>query len=47
MAGRVLAEGPPDRVLTPGRLSAAYGMGILHYEDGTVMLDDPHHGRPD
>jgi iron complex transport system ATP-binding protein len=45
MAGRVHTEGPPVRALHPGRLSDAYGIGIVHLEDGSVVLDDAHH-RP-
>ncbi len=43
MAGRVAAEGPPDLVLEPGLLSAAYGIGLVHLEDGRVVLDDAAH----
>ena len=45
MAGRVHAEGPPSRALHPDRLSEAYGIGIVHLEDGSLVLDDAHH-RP-
>jgi manganese transport system ATP-binding protein len=45
MSGRVHTEGPPDRALHPDRLSDAYGIGIVHLEDGSVVLDDPLH-RP-
>lgn len=45
MAGRVHTEGPPARALHPDRLSEAYGIGIMHLEDGTLVLDDAHH-RP-
>ena len=45
MAGRVHAEGPPARALHPDRLSEAYGIGIIHLEDGSLVLDDAHH-RP-
>ncbi|MFH1331630.1 MAG: metal ABC transporter ATP-binding protein [Actinomycetota bacterium] len=45
MAGRVHAEGPPARALNPDRLSEAYGIGIVHLEDGSLALDDAHH-RP-
>ncbi len=43
MAGRVSAEGPPDEVLAPDVLSEAYGVGIVHLDDGSVMLDDAAH----
>jgi iron complex transport system ATP-binding protein len=45
MTGRVAAEGPPAGVLDPDRLSAAYGIGLVHLEDGGVVLDDAAH-RP-
>ncbi|MEA2057434.1 MAG: metal ABC transporter ATP-binding protein, partial [Actinomycetota bacterium] len=43
MASKVYAEGSPDEVLDPDLLSAAYGVGILHLEDGSLALDDGHH----
>jgi manganese transport system ATP-binding protein len=45
MTGRVAAEGPPNMVLDPDLLSAAYGIGVVHLEDGSVVLDDAAH-RP-
>lgn len=45
MAGRVHTEGPPALALHPDRLSDAYGVGIVHLEDGSLVLDDAHH-RP-
>lgn len=45
MIGRVVAEGPPSRVLDPDLLSVAYGIGLVHLEDGSVVLDDAAH-RP-
>lgn len=45
MSGRVHIEGPPARALHPDRLSEAYGIGIVHLEDGSLVLDDAHH-RP-
>ena len=45
MSGRVHAEGPPAFALHPDRLSEAYGIAIVHLEDGSVVLDDAHH-RP-
>jgi len=44
LAGRVVAEGPPDQVLVADRLSEAYGIRIVT-EGGRVMVDDAHH-RP-
>jgi manganese transport system ATP-binding protein len=43
LAGRVVAEGPPDEVLTTERLSEAYGMQVVRLEEGTLVLDDHHH----
>ena len=45
MTGRVAAEGSPAAVLEPDLLSAAYGIGLVHLEDGGVVLDDAAH-RP-
>lgn len=45
MSGRVHTEGPPEEALHPNRLSEAYGIGILHLEDGSIVLDDAAH-RP-
>ncbi len=45
MAGRVHTEGPPAVALAPDRLSDAYGIGIVHLEDGSIVLDDAAH-RP-
>ena len=43
MSGRVHTEGPPATALHPDRLSDAYGIGIVHLEDGSLVLDDAHH----
>jgi manganese transport system ATP-binding protein len=45
MAGKVHTEGPPATALAPDRLSDAYGIGIVHLEDGSIALDDDAH-RP-
>jgi manganese transport system ATP-binding protein len=47
MAGRVHTEGPPSVALHPDRLSDAYGIGILHLEDGSIVLDDAAHRPPE
>jgi iron complex transport system ATP-binding protein len=44
LAGRVVASGPPDRVLVPARLSEAYGVSFVA-EGGRMMIDDAAH-RP-
>jgi len=41
----VHTEGPPATALHPDRLSDAYGVGIVHLEDGSLVLDDAAH-RP-
>lgn len=44
LAGRVVASGPPEAVLTSDHLVEAYGPSLLHVDDGgTVFLDDPAH----
>ena len=43
MTGKVAAEGTPARVLEPDVLSAAYGIALVHLEDGGVVLDDAAH----
>jgi manganese transport system ATP-binding protein len=48
MAGRVVAAGPPDEVLTRRNLEEAYGLGSLHHDDHAPeedLIDDPRHGR--
>jgi iron complex transport system ATP-binding protein len=43
LSGRVVAAGPPDEVLDPDNLVAAYGHALLHYEQGAMFIDDPAH----
>ena len=44
LAGRVVAEGPPDEVLTEANLREAYGDMVVRVGQGRLMLDDtPHH----
>lgn len=45
LAGRVVAEGPPDQVLDAANLAAAYGAALLHLGEEVPMLDDAAH-RP-
>ncbi len=45
MAGQVHTEGSPAEALHPDRLSDAYGVGIVHLENGSLVLDDAAH-RP-
>lgn len=43
MATRAVAIGPPATALTPGHLADAYGGHVHVLDDGTVVLDEPHH----
>ena len=44
VAGRVVASGPPEVVLTEANLGAAYGGHLLRVGESTLILDDhPHH----
>lgn len=45
LSGRVVASGTPQEVLTNDNLSAAYGPGLLHGQEGQIFIDDPAH-RP-
>jgi manganese transport system ATP-binding protein len=45
LAGRVVASGPPERVLTIQNLTEAYGPNLLHVEGEQLFVDDPAH-RP-
>jgi manganese transport system ATP-binding protein len=43
LAGRIVASGPPTAVLTGANLREAYGGRLVHLDDGTSVIDDPHH----
>lgn len=43
LAGRVVAAGTPDEVLTLANLIDAYGASLLHIEGERLFVDDPHH----
>ena len=44
LAGRVVASGPPEAVLTEAHLADAYGGHLLRVGEHTLILDDhPHH----
>jgi iron complex transport system ATP-binding protein len=43
LAGRVVAAGRPEAVLTKDNLAAAYGARVLTIGDQTLLLDDPDH----
>lgn len=50
LAGRVVAAGDPEEVMSPSNLEEAYGSRLLAVDDGRILLDDPHHhtgGGPD
>lgn len=47
VAGRVIACGKPEEVLTTSNLKQAYGSALLHVEDEKVFLDDPAHRHAD
>lgn len=47
LAGRVVAAGTPESVLTAANLAAAYGGRMLRLDSGLVLLDDAaHHDHP-
>ena len=43
MNTRVLAAGPPEQALSPENLASAYGGHVHELDDGTLVLDEPHH----
>ena len=43
LAGRVVASGAAEEVLTAANLAEAYGGRMLRLADGVVLIDDPHH----
>jgi ABC-type Mn2+/Zn2+ transport system ATPase subunit len=43
MATRLIAQGPPVDALTPEHLAQAYGGHVHELDDGTLVLDEPHH----
>lgn len=45
LATRQVAFGPPADVLSSEPLAEAFGGNLLHLDDGSVVLDDPHHGH--
>ena len=46
LAGRVVAAGRPNEVLTRANLVEAYGSSLLHVDDGgQLFLDDPAHSH--
>lgn len=47
LAGRVVAAGAPDEVLTTDHLREAYGPALLHVEEGRIFIDDAAHTPAD
>lgn len=47
MAGRVVASGPPDQVLTRDNLAEAYGLGALHRRDDEAVRYPTEHPMAD
>jgi ABC-type Mn2+/Zn2+ transport system ATPase subunit len=45
LAGRVVAQGPPDDVITDELLGLAYGGRMLRTAQGQVFFDDAHHAH--
>jgi ABC-type Mn2+/Zn2+ transport system ATPase subunit len=43
MAGCVLADGPPDKVLMPTLLAEAFGGRVIRDDGMTIVVDDHHH----
>lgn len=43
LAGRLVAAGPPDEVLTADHLAVAYRGAVLRLADGSIMVDDSAH----
>ncbi len=43
LAGRVLAAGPPEEVLTARHLKEAYGPALLHVSEDRIFIDDAAH----
>ncbi len=43
LANEVVACGPPEKSLTPDLLARAYGGHVHVLDDGTIVLDEPHH----
>ena len=43
LAGRVIAAGPPEEVLTAEHLANAYGPSLLHITENRIFIDDAAH----
>lgn len=42
LAGRLIADGPPDKVLTPENLLATFGVGLTRVHDQLVVTEHQH-----
>ena len=47
LAGRLIADGPPDVVLTPENLLATFGVGLSRVHDQLVVTEHQHHDGHD
>lgn len=47
LARRVIADGPPEQVLTDEHLALAYGPNLLHRDHAVPLIDDPAHITPE
>ncbi len=47
LAGKQIAFGTPESVLSEPHLAEAFGERVLHAVDGSMVLDDPHHHHKD
>lgn len=43
LARRIVADGPPDHVLSHEHLDQAFGSALVRLPGGATLLDDPHH----
>ncbi len=43
LAGRLIADGPPDEVLTPKNLLTTFGIGLSRAGDHLMVTDHGHH----
>lgn len=43
LAGRLIADGPPNTVLTPENLLATFGVGLTRVHDQLVVTEHQHH----
>ena len=46
LAGRVVAEGSPEDVLSEANLTEAYGTMVVRFGDRSLLVDDSTHHHP-